>query len=158
MSDDRAGPEVRREFVYTVTADLPAGPTAGAPTGAQQYWRLSGARIEGERLRAGSIGAGIDWMGVGDDGFWRPDCRLQLLTDDGEVVLMSYHGLVEQTPAFTRAAEADEPTSWQDQYLRIAVTFRTGSPRYAWLTTALFVGAGRLLGTGRIEYAVYRVT
>jgi len=33
-----------------------------------------------------------------------------------------------------------------------------GAPRYRWLTTSLFVAAGRLLGTGHIEYAVHRIT
>jgi hypothetical protein len=38
------------------------------------------------------------------------------------------------------------------------VTFDGGGARYAWLNRSPFVAAGRLLGTGRIEYAVYRVT
>jgi len=36
--------------------------------------------------------------------------------------------------------------------------FDTGAPRYRWLTTGLFVAAGRRLGTGHIEYAVHRIT
>ncbi len=38
------------------------------------------------------------------------------------------------------------------------ISFDTGDPRYAWLNTSLFVAAGRLEGTGRIEYAVFRIT
>jgi hypothetical protein len=53
---------------------------------------------------------------------------------------------------------ADEPTDWADQYMRLSVRFETGAPRYAWLNTSLFVAGGRLLGTGHIEYRVYRVT
>jgi len=37
-------------------------------------------------------------------------------------------------------------------------SFATGADRYRWLNTSLFVAAGRLLGTGKIEYAVHRVT
>ena len=42
--------------------------------------------------------------------------------------------------------------------MRLALCFDTGAARYRWLTTSLFVAKGRLLGTGSIEYAVYRVT
>jgi hypothetical protein len=56
------------------------------------------------------------------------------------------------------AAESDQPTAWDEQYMRLSVTFDTGDARYSWLNKSLFVAAGRLLGTGRIEYAVYRVT
>jgi hypothetical protein len=38
------------------------------------------------------------------------------------------------------------------------MTLGAGAERYRWLNTSLFVAKGRLLGTGHIEYAVYRVT
>lgn len=97
-------------------------------------------------------------MAVGPDGFWRPDVRARFRTDDGAIVLMHYTGLVQQTEAFKKAAEADRSTGWPDQYMRLAIRFDTGAERYRWLNTSLFVAAGRLLGTGRIEYAVHRVT
>jgi hypothetical protein len=97
-------------------------------------------------------------MRVGPDGFWRPDVRAQFITADGAVVLMHYTGLVEQTERFKAAAEADQPTEWDEQYMRLSVTFDTGDARYSWLNKSLFIAAGRLLGTGRIEYAIYRVT
>jgi hypothetical protein len=102
--------------------------------------------------------AGGDWMAVSDDGFWRPDVRAQFRTDDGAVVLMRYTGLVESNETFTRAAEADGETAWDDQYMRLAIAFETGDDRYRWLNESLFVARGRLLGTGKIEYTVYRVT
>jgi hypothetical protein len=42
--------------------------------------------------------------------------------------------------------------------MRLAVTFETGEERYRWLNESLFVARGRLLGTGKIEYTLYRVT
>jgi hypothetical protein len=59
---------------------------------------------------------------------------------------------------FAKAAEADEPTEWDDQHMRLSIRFETAAPRYAWLNTSLFVGRGRLLGTGHIEYQVYRAS
>jgi hypothetical protein len=97
-------------------------------------------------------------MHVGADGFWRPDVRAQFVTSDGAVVLMHYTGLVEQTERFKAAAEANRSTEWDEQYMRLSITFDTGDAHYSWLNKSLFVAAGRLLGTGRIEYDVYRVT
>jgi hypothetical protein len=48
-------------------------------------------------------------------------------------------GLVQQTARLAKAAEADEPTDWADQYMRLSIRFETGAPRYAWLNTNLFV-------------------
>jgi hypothetical protein len=144
-------------FLYRVTTTDPLPATEGSPAGPRIHWQVSAAELDGPEIKARLAGTGGDWMAVGPDGFWRPDVRAQFLTDDGAVVLMHYTGLVEQTNAFKAAAEADRPTDWEDQYLRVAIRFETGAERYRWLNQRLFVAAGRLLGTGRIEYQVYRV-
>ena len=90
-------------------------------------------------------------------GFGGLTFHAQFVTDDGAVILMHYTGLVEQTEPFESAAGANEPTNWADQYIRLAIRFETGAQQYAWMNTNLFIAAGRLEGTGRIEYAVYRV-
>jgi hypothetical protein len=60
--------------------------------------------------------------------------------------------------AFTRAVESDTSTQWDDQYMRMALTFDTAAERYAWLMESLFIARGRLLGAKAIEYDVYRVS
>jgi hypothetical protein len=146
------------EMIYQVTTTQPLEPTAGSPLGTTQYWQVSEATLRGSRISARLAATGGDWMRMSPDGFWRPDVRAQFLTDDGAVILMHYTGLVQQTDPFKKAAEADQPTDWPDQYMRLAIQFDTGAGHYVWLTQSLFVAAGRLLGTGKIEYAVHRVT
>lgn len=70
---------------------------------------------------------------------------------------MHYTGLVQQTEAFKKAAEADKPTQWEDQYAAHD-RFDCGAERFLWLNQSLFVAKGRLLGTGSMEYAVSRLT
>ena len=94
-------------------------------------------------------------MTASPDGFWRPDVRVVFRTGDGAA---HYTGLVEQTDAFVAAAGEDRETGWDDQYMRMVLQFETGDERYEWLTQSLFVAEGRILGTGRVEHAVYRVT
>lgn len=150
-------PPLEFEMMYFVRTTNPLEPTVGAPRGARQYWQVSEARLEGGRIKAELAGTGTDWMLVGDDGFWRPNVRLQFLTDDGAVILLHYTGLVEQTETFKKAAQSDQATRWEDQYMRLSLCFQTGDSRYQWLNRNLFVAKGRLEATGRIAYAVYRL-
>jgi hypothetical protein len=149
---------LEEEMTYTVEATGPLETTEGSPWGARQYWEMSSATLRGKRISATSAMPGGDWMGVSGDGFWRPDVRVQFRTDDGAIVLMRYTGLVERTDAFERAATDDHETSWDDHYMRMAVVFETGDERYRWLNESLFVARGRLLGTGRVQYTIFRVT
>jgi Protein of unknown function (DUF3237) len=145
------------EMIYRVRTTQPSEPTRGSPRGTLQYWKVSAASLKGERISAKLLGTGGDWMEMSGDGFWRPDVRAQFITNDGETVLMHYTGLVEQSKQFKSAAEQDLPTRWEDQYMRLSVQFITGARKYAFLNRSLYIGEGRLLGTGRIEYAIYRV-
>jgi hypothetical protein len=90
-------------------------------------------------------------------GYGRPHVRIPFRTDDGAVVLLEYRGIVEASSTFVQAVENDTPTRWDDQYMRMALTFETASPRYEWLTHSLFIARGRLLGSKSLEYDVYRV-
>jgi hypothetical protein len=147
-----------REMTYLVKTTQPLEPTKGSPSGELQYWQVSEASLSGPRINAVLSGTGIDWMQKSDDGFWRPHVRAQFVTGDCAVILMRYTGLVQQTAAFKKAAEQDHSTEWADQYMRLSIKFATNDSKYRWLEQSLFVAAGRLLGTGKIEYAVYRVT
>lgn len=143
-------------FFYRVRTISPLGPTDGSPFPPRQFWQVSEASLRGDRISATLAAPGLDWMQVSADGHWRPDVRLQFLTEDGALILMHYTGLVEQTDSFKAAAEADRETGWADQYMRLTIGFETGAEPYRWLNTALFIAHGRLLGTGHIEYAVFR--
>ena len=150
-------PDLDFEMTYTVRTTHPLEPTVGSPFGAKQFWQVSEATLDGARIKAHLAGAGLDWMSVSSDGYWRPDVHAQFLTDDAAVILMHYTGLVQQTERFAAAADADQPTDWADQYMRLAVRFETGAQQYLWLNTNLYIAKGRLLGAGHIEYEVYRV-
>jgi hypothetical protein len=150
--------ELVDEFIYRVKTTGPLKTTKGSPAGERNYWIVSEASLEGPRISARLAAPGSDWMWVSDDGFWRPDVRAPFETDDGEIILMHYLGLVQQTEAFKKAASSNQPTNWEDQYMRLMMCFDAGAERYRWLNTSLFVAKGRLLGTGHIEYAVARIT
>lgn len=150
-------PLLVHEMTYRLKVSGPLISTKGSPRGERQYFEMTEGTLEGPRIKAKLAMPGGDWMNVSPDGYWRPDVRVQLVTDDGAVILLHYIGLVQQSDAFTRAAASGGPTNWTDQYMRMSMQFDTGAPRYAWLNQHLFIAEGRLVGPGEIEYRIYRV-
>jgi hypothetical protein len=151
-------PALERTMTYRLRVRGPLSPTAGSPLGERRYFEMTEGTLDGPGIAARVAMPGGDWMRVGADGFWRPDVRVSLLTDDGAVILLHYTGLVQQTPAFQAAAAAERATEFSDQYMRMAFVFDTGAEKYAWLNQSLFVAEGRLAGPSELEYGVYRVT
>ena len=145
-------------MIYTVRTVGPLADTAGAPGGRVQYWEVAEAVLAGDGFTLTLAKPGSDWMMVGEDGFWRPDVRMALSSPEGDTILLHYTGLVEQTEAFKAAAEADRETGFGDNYIRMILHFSTGAAKWRWLTQSLFIADGRLLGTGRLEYRIYRVS
>lgn len=129
----------------------------GGPFGQRIYYDVTHGDIEGPRIR-GSWRSGGDWLIVGDDGITRIDARGQLETDDGAFVYVQYHGVLEMNSTLRGALRAGAETSYDDQYYRITPRFETGAEQYAWLQQSVFVGQGRLVAGGAVEYRVFRVT
>ena len=94
--------ELVPEMIYRVRTTEPLSPTDGSPFGPRQYWQVSEASLDGDRIHARLASTGIDWMSMGPDGLYRPDVRAAFVTDDDAVVLMHYTGLVEPLPASRR--------------------------------------------------------
>ncbi len=150
--------ELEYEMTYAETIDGPLGPTSGSPLGERVCWQVSAATLRGPRIDATLAMPGTDWVRVGSDGIRRQDLRAQLVTDDGELILFRYDlGVIRANERFMAALQAGEPTSFADQYMRMAPHFEVGAGRYAWLGENLFLGTGRLAGPHAITYDLYRV-
>ena len=146
------------EMTYAETIEGPLGPTAGSPLGERLCWQVTTATLRGPRLAATSSVPGTDWIRLGADGIRRPDLRCQLITDDGELILLRYDvALIRPSERFLAALASGDGTDFDSQYMRIAPHFEVGAGRYAWLAESLFLGRGRLNGPKAIEYELYRV-
>ena len=150
--------ELEHELIYRLEVAGPAGAKDGAESNPRrQFWQMSRATLKGPRIDASSTMPGIDWFTPYPNGYGRPHVRIPFLANDGALLLLEYSGIVEASKAFLRAIDDDTPTRWEDQYMRMVLTFETTSPRYEWLMQSLFVARGRLLGSKSIEYDVYRI-
>jgi hypothetical protein len=149
---------LKEEMTYRIRVRGPIKTTAGSPLGERAYWEMADGELTGPRIRARLAMPGDDCFRIGPDGFGRPDVRVAFTTDDGETVLLRYRGLVQMAEAFKRAAESGGTTRFEDHYMRMAMSFDTGAPKYTWLNQSLFVAEGRLSGPKEVEYRIYRVT
>jgi hypothetical protein len=114
---------------------------SSGPTGSRTIGEITGARYEGERLKASLKGrAAADWAFVEPSGRVLVDARLTLETDDGATILVTYTGRMNAATAGVYSA----------------MYFETGDERYTWLTRILGVAKGSFTGEG-VEYEVYEV-
>ena len=146
------------EMSYREVIEGPIGPTQGSPFGDRLCWQIVSGTLVGERIKARVAMPGTDWIRLGPDGMRRQDLRAQLLTDDGELILLHYDvALIRPSRAFLDALASGGATQYADQYMRIVAEFDVGAGAYSWLTQSLFIGEGRVAGPREIEYAIYRV-
>jgi hypothetical protein len=144
-------------MTYRFQTKGPLAATKGSPLGERQYWEMSTGTLTGSGISAKIAMPGGDWTQLTTDGFSRPDVRVQLMTDDGALILLRYTGLVEVNEAFTKAAENNAATNFGDHYMRMSMQFDTGNERYDWLNQHLFVAEGKLRGTNEVEYLIYQL-
>ncbi len=150
--------ELEYEMTYAETIEGPLGPTRRSPVGERLCWLVAAATLRGPRIDASLAMPGVDWIRLGSDGIRRPDLRVQLTTDDGELILFRYDvAVIRPTQAFADALASGGATEFGDQYMRIAPQFEVGAGSYSWLAESVFVGRGRLTGERSIAYEIFRV-
>ena len=110
------------------------------PQGTRTIVQILGGRFEGPRLKATVQTPAGDWITNRADGSYRLDVRMTLKTDDGALILVTYNGIGQTTPAGAS--------------LRGAPLFESGDQRYAWLTRLQAVSVGERVGTD-VKYNVY---
>src|SRR5947207_15545748 len=129
------------EYLGRLQADLGTRTViANGPQGTRTIVQVLGGRFDGPRLKASVQTPAGDWITNRKDGTYRLDVRLTLKTDDGALILVTYNGIGQTTPAGAS--------------LRAAPLFETGDSRYTWLTKLQAVAVGERVGTD-VKYNVY---
>jgi Protein of unknown function (DUF3237) len=128
------------------------------PFGIRQVATITSGEFTGDRLNGTTVGAGGDWLLIGQDGFGRLDVRATLKTNDGANIYVQYNGFLQVTEAIANIlGGANESTEFGDQYFFVNPRMETGDERYAWVNQTLFLGQGRAVAGPAVEYLIYRV-
>ena len=142
-----AGTQIDAEHLFTLTADVGDFSHAlikDGPVGTRLVAPVVGGSFEGPNIRGTVVPPGGDWVYARPNRTMKLDVRIQLVTDDGEHILMQYQGI--GTP------QDDGTTA-----LRTAPLFETGAEKYAYLNDVQAVGIGTSAGD-QVRYEIYRLT
>jgi hypothetical protein len=144
--------------IFELRVDVPELLDLGdTPMGRRRIATVAGGVFEGERLRGTVLGtAAGDWILQRSDGVTVLDVRLQLRTDQGELIHMTYRGLRHGPPEVMARLAAGESVDPRSYYFRVVPTFETAAPRLAWLNRIVAIGTGRRERTGPI-YTIHEV-
>ena len=137
----------------TVDAPIEIGPM---PIGTRRVFNATGGRFEGERLTGEVLPGGGEWFLDAGEGFGQVDVRLMLRTDDGAHVYLRYSGVMDFNEVVMAKLAAGESTDYGDNRFLTQVRMESADPSYAWLTSTIAVGEGRM-HPDCVEYAIYEV-
>ena len=128
----------------------------GSPLGQRRLDRLDEGSFKGPKIDAEVVAGGMDLLLGGADGALRPDVRLVLKLDDGEILLIVYRGVRHGPPEVMQRIARGEQVQPGEYYLRTGLVFETASRKYDWMNRVVGVGVGRR-GPGMVIYDVFEV-
>ncbi|MBV8683920.1 MAG: DUF3237 domain-containing protein [Caulobacteraceae bacterium] len=126
------------------------------PAANRRIGLISAGRFEGDRLSGAVIGSGADWQSLRSDGAVSLDVRLQLKTDDGALIAMTYQGLRHGPREVIERLAKGEGVDPAAYYFRITAAFETASDVYGWMNRIVAIGTGHRLADGPI-YNLFEV-
>ena len=148
---------IETEFLYEAHIDLAPPERIGAsPFGLRNIFIVTGGTFEGPKLRGTVRPGGGDWFLTLANGVGELDVRGTMQTHDGALILVTYHGVLDVSPAVTQRVFAGEDVSPSEYFFRTTPRFETGDERYAWLNKTVTVATG-CFGPGWVAYRVFAV-
>lgn len=134
---------IKTRHLLTMRLDVrPAIVIGVTPAGFKRVSVISGGLFEGERLTGIVLDGGSDWQTLRSDHSVLLDVRLNLRTDDGHLIAMTYKGLRAGEKDILQRIDAGEAMDPATYYFRTAPMFETASPKYGWLNNILALGMG----------------
>lgn len=121
------------ELVLDVAEQVDAGHVRIAP--------ITGGTFSGPDVRGTVRPGGADRI-TQVAGHSSLDVRITLDTDDGEVIYMTYTGIVRRSD--------------QGVYWRVRPIFATASEKYDWLNHTVFIGKSKTV-PGKVAYDIFRI-
>lgn len=148
--------EPRLEFLFSLSLEVEVPVHLGlTPWGHSRSVGVKSGVFEGPKLR-GRVVTGNDWIVVRQDGVLIQDVRLNLETDDGHSLFMSYRGMRHGPEGVMKRVEGGEEVDPSEYYFRTVPIFEAPEGKYDWLNKLMALGVGRKIDGG-VTYDVYEV-
>ncbi len=151
-------PSVSVETEYLMTFEAPLDP-AFQPMGSRLVVNVpAGGTVHGPKINGTLIAPGGDWLNILPDGSLRIDVRGTIKTDDAELILIEYGGIIVPIKeSMDRFNKGEVLTTKDYEYFITAPRFTTASKKYAWLNHVQAVGKMVSVQKTRIKYDLFAV-
>jgi hypothetical protein len=150
-------PELKSRYIGDLKLEVTGSYMLGqGPLGRRRIDRLDHGSFKGPHVNADVLTGGMDLLLGGGDDALRPDVRVPLKLDDGEILLITYQGVRHGPPEVMQRIAKGEQVPHDAYYLRTAMRFETSSKTYNWLNRIVGVGVGRRGPTG-VVYEVHEI-
>lgn len=150
-------PELKSTYIGELMMEITGSYMLGdAPVGKRRLDRLDKGHFKGPKVQAEMLTGGMDILLGGTDGAVRPDVRLILKLDDGEILLIQYRGVRHAPAEVMQRIAKGERVPPSEYYLRTSLVFETASKKYGWMNRIVGVGVGRREPTA-VFYDVFEV-
>jgi len=137
-------PELKSTYIGELMMEITGSYMLGeAPVGKRRLDRLDKGHFKGPKIQAEIVTGGMDILLGGADGAVRPDVRLILKLDDGEMLLIQYRGVRHAPAEVMQRIAKGERVPPHEYYLRTSLVFETASKKYGWMNRVVGVGVGR---------------
>jgi hypothetical protein len=131
-------PTVSVETEYLAAVEAPLEPSLSA--GLRTITNVPGGTIRGPKINGTIIAPTGDWPIIMPDGSRRLDVRGTIKTDDGEIILVTYSGIIAASKeVMDRFVNGGVITS-EEAYFITTPQFTTGSEKYGWLNRIQAIG------------------
>ena len=145
-------------LLFVMRLDMRPLHIVGATPGAVQrrIGVVCGGSFVGDRLSGTVLDGGNNWQTMRADGTIMLDVRLELQTEDGALIGMTYRGLRHGPPEIATRIERGEEVDPGTYYFRTTPFFETATPQYDWLNRIVAIGIGQCNVSGPL-YSVFEV-
>ena len=121
-------PELKSTYIGELMMEITGSYMLGeSPVGKRRLDRLDKGHFKGPKVQAEIVTGGIDILLGGTDGAARPNVRLILKLDDGEILLIVYRGVRHAPAEVMQRIAKGERVPPNEYYLRTSLVFETAS-------------------------------
>ncbi len=105
------------------------------------YNCIPGGWARGPGIRGSFIGPCGDWLRIMPSGVARLDVRATLKTDDGELIYITYNGIIKHSEkSYQKLVNGERITPEDGIYFITAPTIETTSEKFGWLNGVQAIG------------------
>src|SRR5689334_17582201 len=150
-------PELRTEYVFTITARIAEVTTAGdLGYGVRRIIPITGGGVKGDRVNRKVVSVGADLQVIRPNELIDLEAKYAFQTDDGAVVYVENKGIRFGPVELLQKLKRGEPVDPRLIYFRTVPKFETGAEKYRWLMEHIFV-ASAARHADRVVIDVYQV-